>query len=53
MRGSETVREYPFAHSSLQLHEISTYMPHETLHCKDPRLPLNNQVRKGVYHQKA
>ena len=34
MRGSETVSEYPFAHSSLQLHEISTYMPHETLHCK-------------------
>ena len=34
MRGSETVSEYPFAHSSSQLHEISTYMPHETLHCK-------------------
>ena len=34
MRGSETVSKYPFAHSSLQLHEISTYMPHETLHCK-------------------
>ena len=35
MRGSETVSKYPFAHSSLQLHEISTYMPHvKSLHCK-------------------